>query len=132
PVVGATPATSMPAPRLAAGCHDGDPQILLATPDELTWTPVTGFALPSTLDSISALAIGPTSDFRAYYVGYRGRAGVDPAGIWSTPDAGANWFKNATGVLDLSPNGIAVDPRPARQSQTAYVALGGLAGGQGS
>jgi hypothetical protein len=95
---------------------------LLKTTNGVQWN-FASPALPAG-DSISYVAIAPSSSFQTYYMGIDGST---PA-IWRTFDGGTNWTKTATGLpANLRPNAIAVDYSNAKR---AVVGFGGGAGGR--
>ncbi|MEP7027504.1 MAG: hypothetical protein ABI960_02810 [Candidatus Eisenbacteria bacterium] len=113
---------------LAAACPGSSAQKLLRTTNGLDWDWLGGFSTPTAMDTVSAIAIAPSSDFTTYYVGFRGRAGASHAGLWTTKGGGTTRLLSDLGLPELSPNAIAVD---SNNPDRAYVALGGDAGGAG-
>jgi hypothetical protein len=95
---------------------------LLKTTDGKAWT-FASPALPSG-DTISCIAIAPSSAFQTYYLG---TTGATPT-IWRTTTGGTNWATTATGLpSNVQPNAIAIDyTNPNR----AVAGFGGYSGGK--
>lgn len=89
-------------------------QVLLKTTDGVNWTAASP-QLPAG-QSITFVAIAPSSSFQTYYVGI---AGGGTTTIWSTSNGGTNWNTSAQGLANLYPTSAAVDyTNPARAIAT--------------
>jgi hypothetical protein len=97
-------------------------QKVYQTTDGVNWTSVSP-ALANNA-TITFIAIGPSSSFKTYYVGFAGSA----TGIQMTSNAGGAWTNsNTVFPANLQPNGAAVD---YTDSTRAFAAFGGSAGGK--
>jgi len=89
-------------------------QVLLKTTDGVNWTAASS-RLPAG-QSITFIAIAPSSSFQTYYIGV---AGAGTTTIWSTSNGGTNWITGAQGLGNLYPTSAAVDyTNPARALAT--------------
>jgi photosystem II stability/assembly factor-like uncharacterized protein len=134
--LGSTPAAPLAADHAIPGAllateYKSKPGRILKTTDGVRWVQLPR-ALPSDT-AVRRFAIGPSSNFRAYYMAvYDSRwpaktTGLNRPEVWRTFDGGGEWSTSSEGLpADLLPNALAVDEWNFKR---AYVALGGANGG---
>jgi hypothetical protein len=103
------------APTDSNGNRTGPP-ILLETTDGRTWTQANS-SQPFTINqSITTIAIAPSSSFQTWYVGVSG--GGSP--IWVTTNGGGAWNTATTGLPTQAPARIVVDAPNANRAFAAF------------